>query len=68
MTYVPKWLRLWRESERFVNAGLRAAQRWQAWCPFCQQDTEHAHATTSTEEVKCGRCYRLHSSRATRPN
>ncbi len=70
MTYIPRWLREWRESERAVGAMIKADQCWQAWCPYCERDTEHVHARPGSDKdasVKCGRCNRLHSESARRP-
>lgn len=70
MTYRPRWLREWRESERAVKAMIKADQRWQAWCPYCERDTEHAHSSPGSDkdaDVKCVRCNRLHSGSARGP-
>jgi hypothetical protein len=72
MTYVPRWLKIHRESEQAWKAREKAECRWQAWCPFCGQDTEHAHASPAVSQdqntrVSCAKCHRLHAVGATRP-
>ena len=72
----PQWLRrkLDRDQkalERGWKAEADARRRWQAWCPFCERDTEHAYADTGSRQdqnanVRCVGCSRLHAERAKR--
>jgi hypothetical protein len=78
MTYLARWLREWEEWVAEGKQGSyffqkpKAKRRWQAWCPFCEQDTEHAYPSHVSQKdhntnVLCVRCYCLHAGRAKRP-
>ena len=74
----PEWLRRKLDRDEKLAQEARAAEaearrRWQAWCPFCEQDTEHANAgpvggqPEQNANVTCMKCFRLHAARAKRP-